>query len=242
MTDAHARRSFGTLVAAAFVDGTISDEERMVLHRKATEFNVPLKVLNELVDQARRGKLPIAIPSSREGKEALLDDVMDIACADGRIEQPEHHLLAKLASHLGIALADLRARVRRRMERRPAQPARIEPRIENVPLPAARREAAPSPPAPPPSAALPPQGPIRLDEPRMGPPAPVGALEQVPPVTLQLLKQAIMFENEADALRYVERTMGITLPEARDLVRAILAAFPDLKPGSQQIRSGPRRP
>ena len=247
MTDPQARRNFGTLVAAAFVDGTLSDEERLVLNRKATELNIPLKEMNALVDQGRQGKLPITIPPSREGKEALLNDLMDVVCADGRIEQPEHHLLAKFASHLGIALADLRGRVRQRMDRRPAKPARIEPRIEPS-LPEGqireprREEMAKPPDAPVAGVPPPPRGPIRLDEPRFGSAAPGGALEKIPPVTLQLLKQAIMFESEADALRYVERTMGVTRPEAMEIVRAILAAFPDLKPGSQQIRSAPRRP
>lgn len=249
MTDPQAGRSFGTLVAAAFVDGSLSDEERLVLSRKATELNIPLKVMNDLIDQGRNGKLPIAIPPSREAKEALLDGLMDVVCADGRIEQPEHHLLAKFASHLGIALADLRSRVRQRMDRRPAKPARIEPRIE-APVPEGqireprREEMARPPDAPVAAVPPPPRGPIRLDEPRFGPAstAPGGLLEKIPPVTLQLLKQAIMFESEADALRYVERTMGVTRPEAQEIVRAIVAAFPDLKPGSQQIRSGLKRP
>lgn len=246
MTDPQARRSFGTLVAAAFVDGTLSDEERLILSRKATELNIPLKVVNELIDHGRHGKLPIAIPQTREGKEKLLDDLMDITCADGRIEQPEHHLLAKFASHLGIALADLRARVRQRMEVRPARaPARIEPRIEpparEGQIREMRREEMSKPPDAPAAVAPPlPLGPIRLDEPKLGPPA-GGTLEKIPPVTLQLLKQAIMFEGDADALRYVERTMSVTRPEAQEIVRAILAAFPELKPGSQQIRPGVRR-
>jgi hypothetical protein len=234
-------------VAAAFVDGSLSDEERLVLHRKATELNVPLKVMNELIEQGRSGKLPITIPPSAEAKQALLEDVMDIACADGRIEQPEHHLLAKFASHLGIALVDLRARVRRRMEQRPAKaPARIEPRIEPPGVRFEEVRPTESPRGPEPSApsgpAPLPRGPVRLDEPKIGARTPGGALAAVPPVTLQLLKQAIMFENEADALRYVERTMSVSRPEAQQLVREILAAFPELKPGSQQVRSSIRRP
>jgi uncharacterized tellurite resistance protein B-like protein len=244
--DPQARRSFGTLVAAAFVDGTLSDEERLVLSRKATEFAIPLGVMNDLIDQGRQGKLPITIPSSREAKEALLDDLMDVTCSDGRIEQPEHHLLAKFASHLGIALPDLRARVRQRMERRPARPpARIEPRIAPPPRESRvePKTKSPEPPAPP-GMSAPPPGPVRLEEVRIGaaPSGPGGILEKIPPVTLQLLKQAIMFESPADALRYVERTMGVTRPEADELVRALLAAYPELKPGSHQIKSAPRRP
>ncbi|MBI3856563.1 MAG: hypothetical protein HY293_12820, partial [Planctomycetes bacterium] len=58
----------------------------------------------------------------------------------------------------------------------------------------------------------------------------------LPPVTLHLLKQSIMFDNEADSIANIGRTLGIPPSQAADIRAAILAAFPDLKPGSTQIR------
>jgi hypothetical protein len=63
----------------------------------------------------------------------------------------------------------------------------------------------------------------------------------LPPVTLQLLKQSIMFDNEADSLQNIGRTLGIGSEAAVQIRQAILAAFPDLKPSSQMIRP-PGRP
>ena len=55
-------------------------------------------------------------------------------------------------------------------------------------------------------------------------------------MTLHLLRQAILFETTPDALRYIERTMNVAKAEAEILMGKILEAFPDLKPGSQQLR------
>src|SRR5688572_4008416 len=116
MVNAADRRAFSTLVAAACVDGDLSPPEREVLHRMATDYDIPVGVMRELIDQGVQGKLAVAVPPGQEDKESLLDDLIDIACADGRIEASEHHLLAKFASHLGLQLPDLRARVRRRLQ------------------------------------------------------------------------------------------------------------------------------
>lgn len=246
MVDAADRRAFSTLVAAACVDGDLSPPEREVLHRKATEYDIPVGVMRELIDQGVQGRLAVAVPPGQADREALLDDLIDVACADGRIEASEHHLLAKFASHLNLQLPDLRARVRQRLQKKPAPapPPRVAPppapeRPRGSPLPAreeprpqeanrvhaAAREA-------PDVRALPP-GPITLNPPSLV----ADQVGDVPPVTLHLLKQAILFETGLDALRYVERTLNVTKQEAEALIRKILETFPDLKPGSQQLRS-----
>jgi hypothetical protein len=63
----------------------------------------------------------------------------------------------------------------------------------------------------------------------------------LPPVTLQLLKQSIMFDNENDSVSAISRTLGIPAEAAAQIRLAILRAFPDLKPASQAVRQGPRR-
>jgi hypothetical protein len=220
MTDPAVRRKYGTLVAAAFVDGILSEQEKLFLHRKATEMSIPVGLMKELISRGEKGELPVSVPPAQNEKEALFDDLIDIACADGRVEAPEHHLLAKFAAHLGLGLPDVRARVRRKMEARPPEPPRLKPpQIEDVrvsPEPEAFIKQASPPPAPP---APPPGSPV-LD---------------IPPVTLQLIKQSISFENDTDALHYIERMMGITTPEARRIMEQVLSAFPDLQPGGRRV-------
>lgn len=246
MVNAADRRAFSTLVAAACVDGDLSPPEREVLHRKATEYDIPVGVVRELIDQGVQGKLSVAVPPGQADRETLLDDLIDVACADGRIESAEHHLLAKFAAHLGLQLPDLRARVRQRLQAKPA-PAAPRPRTSPPPAPekprdpvlAARDEPRPEFARPVPAAphatpnvpALPP-GPITLQPPSLV----EGRVDDIPPVTLHLLKQSILFETTPDAVRYIERTMNLTKPEAEILMGRILDAFPGLKPGSERLK------
>ncbi len=241
MVDPHARRNFGTLVAAAFVDGTLSDPEKQLLHRKATEMNIPVRLVSEFLGQGREGKLSVAVPATAQGKEEMLDDLIDVVCADGRVEAPEHHLLAKFAAHVGLALPDLRGRVKERLQRRPPRPTRVEPRIEEIRIsdePPRPAGSSPPPAAPGPLDA-PPPGPLSLLEPppAIGTPALAGSpLADIPPVTLHLIKQAMIFERPEDAIRYIERMMSVTRPEAQRIVDVVRAAHPELNPGSMQIR------
>jgi uncharacterized tellurite resistance protein B-like protein len=234
--DPNTRRMFGTLVAAAFADGTLAGPERQVLHRKATEWDIPISLVNQLIAQGEQGKLSVAVPATREQREALLDDLIDIVAADGRVEMAEHQVLGKFAVHLGLELRDLRPRIHARMERRsapqePARPGTPAPAAPGpVPPPAPPRRETPG--AAPPLPAERPPGPVEFQGPTsFGP-----KVGDIPPVTLQLLRQAIAFEPEPNALRYIERTLGVPAPEARKIFAAICAAFPDLKPASQDVR------
>ena len=244
------RRAFATLAAAAFIDGDFSAREREVLHRKALQLEISQGTMDEMIELGRRGRLAVSVPKERAERESLLEHLIDLVVADERVEAAEHHLLAKFASHLGVTLPELRQRIKDRMEGRrtqkrrkeatevvarpPARPAeRVEPAAEPTP-PAAGAAYAPAERSEPSPAILTlPLGPVRLEASR---PAERG-VRDIPPVTLQLLKQAILFENEADATRYVERLMTVERAEAEQIVLEILEAFPDLKPGSSQLRS-----
>lgn len=244
-----ARRSFSTLVAAAFADGELNESERQVLHRKATELSIPQRLMDDLLDQGQKGRLRVAIPANRHAREELMNDLIDVVCADGRLEAPEHHLLAKFGSHIGMALADLRGIVRERLRRPPIRPkveARIEPEIriiEEIPPEPKRAPEPPKLPEPPRRESLSKEsemgskmemlkpGPFRFED------APSTSKIDVPPVTLGLLKQSILLETPSEAVRYAERLTGLTRPEAQDLIASVMRAHPDLKPGSMQVKA-----
>lgn len=241
MVNAAARRAFETLVAAAFVDGDLEAREHEVLHRQATEMGIPNGLFRELLDKGRAGKLAIHIPQDPVTKEALLDHLIDVAVADQRVEGPEHHLLAKFAQQLGMKLPQLRQRIRERLNQRPAKPRRIEPKddvievIDEAHPKLHEKPASPlAPPAPPEGVVGLPPGPVTLEPPRLGGAENVAGL---PPVTLGLIKQAILIETPAEAARYVERLLGVTRPEAEDVVAQVRSAFPDLMPGSMPVRT-----
>ena len=253
MIDPDTRRNFSSLVAAAYVDGLLTEDERLVLHRKATEMGIPIRDMNEMMALGERGKLSVGVPTSTREREELLESLIDIVCADGRVEAPEHHLLARFASHLKLGLPDLRLKVKERMEQRGARGTRVEPEVRPpriapalapppAPAPGPHSAAAP-PPMPsigrapgqsaPPAAA----GPIQLDPPRTVDPR----VADLPPVTLQLIRQTISFETLEDARRYVERTLGIPREQAERVIQAVLRAYPDLQKPGGQTQARPRR-
>jgi uncharacterized tellurite resistance protein B-like protein len=237
MTDVAARRAFATLVAAAHVDGECSERERQVLHRKALELDVDASTMRELLDLGRQGRLAVSVPKERAEREALLEHLLELVCADGRVEAAEHHLLAKFASHLGVALPELRERIKGGMtqkrpkkkdERREAEPPPpaftpqpMDQTPEFAPPPPERLEATSS------VLNLPP-GPVSLDSTAPS----VRGVRDIPPVTLQLLKQTILIESQEGAVDYIRRMMDLPQAEAKALMLEILAAFPDLKPAS----------
>jgi uncharacterized tellurite resistance protein B-like protein len=240
MIDPVTRRNFSSLVAAAFADGLITEDERLVLHRKATEMNIPIRDMHEMIAQGEQGKLSVGIPTSTREREELLEALIDVVCADGRVEAAEHHLLAKFASHLKLTLPDLRLKVRDRMEQRGTRATAIDPQVRATraaPVPPPSIGLPPAPKGAAPSAPPPPVGPIRLDAPKLVDPI----VADVPPVTLQLIRQKISFEAPEDARRYVERTLSVPKEQAERIIQAVLRAFPDLKPPGGQTQARPRR-
>src|SRR5262245_30594251 len=250
------RRKFEALVAAAFIDGYLSESEKGVLNQKAVALGIPQREVNDILFLGQQRKLSVSIPPTSLERDSLLEDLIEIVTADGRVEAPEYHLLARFAETLKIPLPELRARVNRRMQGKGET--RVEPRRETVrndkprpqPPPGPKRAEPPRPaPAPPPAPAfeppkfsaeaLPPMAPAAP----MTPPGPIQYVESallkdpkvadLPPVTLQLLKQSVMFDTESECIANIGRTLGIPPSQAAEIRAAIIAAFPDLKPASQ---------
>lgn len=271
------RRKFEALVAAAFIDGVLSESEKDVLNKKAAALDIPPREANDILFLGQQRKLSVSIPPTSEERDALLGDLIEVVIADGRVEAPEYHMLARFAETLKIPLPELRARVNRGMQSRGET--RVEPRRETVrndkprpqPPPGPRRPEPPKPepqtkaakPTPPPAfeapkfsaAVLPPMtpaAPMAPPPPMFTPTAPIQYAESallkdpkvgdLPPVTLQLLKQSVMFDTESDSIANIGRTLGIPPSQAAEIRAAIITAFPELKPAQGvQMRPPVRR-
>jgi uncharacterized tellurite resistance protein B-like protein len=263
MIDPASRRRFEALVSAAFADGILAASEREVLRQKAAVLRIPSREMNEIIALGEQRKLSISLPATSLEREALLEDLIEVVTADGRVEAPEYHLLARFAETLKISLPELRTRVNRRMQansgsrtevrREPPRPASPAGRPTTV---TAKRPEPPSRPplgsSPPPPSAAPVEAP-RFGADALSPlaaaPAPMHvelnfpkhvSVANLPPVTLQLLRQSIMFDVESDSILYITRTLSVAPSEAAEIRQKILEAFPDLQPGSQQIRPARR--
>jgi len=115
MVDVASRRTLCTLVAAAFIDGKFDKTERDVVYRKGKNLGIPVEMIDEIVELGKKGALAVSVPPTQKQKEDLLNDLIDVVCADGRLEPAENHLLMKFASQMGITVHDLGERVRRQM-------------------------------------------------------------------------------------------------------------------------------
>src|SRR5258708_4305577 len=110
-----ALRAFRSLVAAACIDGKISQPEMQLLVRKAKEMRLEPGEVQQALQDGREGKLPLALPfEPREFRERM-NDVMDVVCADGRIESQERLLLLRFAAKAGISEADLNVRLKQKL-------------------------------------------------------------------------------------------------------------------------------
>lgn len=153
MADVNARRTLCTLIAAAFVDGKFDATEKAVVYRRGRELGFTPQEMDDLIELGRKGALAVSVPPTQKQKEDLFDDLIDIACADGRLEPPEQQLLMKFAGQLAISVQDLGARVRRRIGqgRKPQAAVAAEPVmvIDDAPAPVTHKvEPRPAPKAP----------------------------------------------------------------------------------------------
>jgi uncharacterized tellurite resistance protein B-like protein len=253
MVDAPTRRRFEALVSAAFVDGVLAGPERTVLQQKAAALKISAREMNEILALGEQRKLSVSLPATSLERDALLEDLIEVVAADGRVEAPEYHLLARFAETLKIGLPELRQRVNRRMQansepktdiirRDPPRPAPPPSRPTHV---TAKRPEPPRPRPEPPRAA--PEAPPLFEAPKfsaealpsMAPPTAKHVevnfpkhvhVANLPPVTLQLLRQSIMFDTESDSVVNITRTLNVSPSEATEIRGKILEAFPDLKP------------
>ncbi|MBI3857610.1 MAG: TerB family tellurite resistance protein, partial [Planctomycetes bacterium] len=154
MVNAAVRRKFEALVSAAFIDGYLAESEKDILNKKASAMGIPPREVNDILFLGQQRKLSVSIPPTSLERDALLEDLIEVVTADGRVEAPEYHLLARFAETLKIPLPELRTRVNRRMQQGQSE-TRVEPRRETVrsapprPAPAAALPRRPEPPPPP---------------------------------------------------------------------------------------------
>src|SRR5260221_4488009 len=135
MPDSATRRKFEALVAAAFADGFLAESEKIVLERKARRMGLSSREMHEIIGRGEQRKLSISIPATAAEREALLEDLIEVVAADGRVEAPEYSLLARFSESLKISLPDLRLRVNRRMQGLSDRNTRTQTRRESPPPP-----------------------------------------------------------------------------------------------------------
>ncbi|MBI2930290.1 MAG: TerB family tellurite resistance protein [Planctomycetes bacterium] len=256
-SDASARRTFSSLVAAAFIDGRLTDAERQFLYQRAQQLGLSRAEAEDVMRLGQQRNLTVAIPATLSGKQALFDDLLEIVCSDGRAEVQERQMLGRFATHLGMDPGDFAQRLKDRLNRRRSDappvtaPRREAERIEHPqpvqfieePARAIKPPSSPEPARTAPEAPLNPMmegsenllaakpGPISLNTPMSLSPG------DLPPITRELVRNAIRFGDRDEAVQYVLRHCGISdMEEARRIVDRMMAEDPECKAGAPKLR------
>ena len=96
---------FQNLVAVAFADGILDEEEEDILYEKADEFELPEDQVEELINNAE--DLEFIVPLNMEDREDQLADIVFMAMIDGDLHEKEYKLCLSISERLGLDKDDL---------------------------------------------------------------------------------------------------------------------------------------
>ncbi len=91
---------FANIVAVAFADGKLTDEEMDLLQTRAIENGLPEKEVKKLIDNAKN--LEFKIPMNQLEKEEQLSEAVLMSMIDGEISDKEYKLCLRIAEKLGF--------------------------------------------------------------------------------------------------------------------------------------------
>lgn len=96
---------FRNLVSLTVADGKIEEVERVALSKIAYEQGIPLDRLNVMLQRAN--EYVYLIPQNNLEREKQLDQMIDLALADGDFAPAELELIKMVAEKLGFTPAEL---------------------------------------------------------------------------------------------------------------------------------------
>jgi uncharacterized tellurite resistance protein B-like protein len=96
---------FRNLISLSAADGKIEELERVALAKIAYEKGIPLDRLNLMLDRADEYKYLIPLDDSE--KEKQLEDMIELALADGEFAPAERELINIVADKLGVSKSAL---------------------------------------------------------------------------------------------------------------------------------------
>ncbi len=91
---------FQNIVAVAFADGILADEEAAFLERRAEDYELDMGVVKRIMDDAEN--LKFVIPMNEEDREEQLSDAVYMAMIDGQVHETEYNLCLKIAEKLDL--------------------------------------------------------------------------------------------------------------------------------------------
>jgi len=91
---------FQNIVAIAYADGILTDAESALLKKRALEYGLSEKKVNEILSNA--SNLELIIPLNEEDKEEQLSEAVYMSMINGDIHENEYNLCLKIAQKLDM--------------------------------------------------------------------------------------------------------------------------------------------
>lgn len=96
---------FYSLIAIAFADGVIHENERTFLYLKGKDYNLSTEEIDLAIEHA--GDLKFEIPEGEEERETFLTEIVYMAMIDGDVHPTERQFCMKVAEKLDFSDEDL---------------------------------------------------------------------------------------------------------------------------------------
>lgn len=100
---------FRNLVSLSVVDGDIQEPERAALCRIACSNDIPADRLNVMLSHA--SEYIFLIPQNTNDREKQLNDMIQLAWADGQFAVSEKELIRTVGERLGFSVFEVDARI-----------------------------------------------------------------------------------------------------------------------------------
>ena len=110
--------SLAWVIQAAVADHTVSNQEQRILEQLARKQGVGPKQVEDLIDLARKGELDLPTPTDADTARKWLTVLVDVALADGQVDEAEKELLLELGRHLDLGNYDIKLLLAKRQARR----------------------------------------------------------------------------------------------------------------------------
>jgi uncharacterized tellurite resistance protein B-like protein len=110
------------LVVMSAADGSLAEEEISLLFDRCAELGLSEEDLEKAISFALSSEASLILPTDPKQQEAVLEDLIRMMAADGRLEESEKRLFALSAAKMGFPSEQLDALIDR-LVRRPNPPA-----------------------------------------------------------------------------------------------------------------------
>ena len=106
------------MVCVLAADKEIHDDERAVIFQLARKQQMPEPMIEGIIEAALKGELEVPSPANAAVAKAWMEQMADVALADGVVQPSEMEIMRRLGSKHGWALVDINLLVNKRRSKR----------------------------------------------------------------------------------------------------------------------------